>query len=93
MAETERELQRDIDLLVETQRKGLAMMTVGWILIGMDFLLALYVLIGVRSGSYMWLWWVLIEGTLGFGLIFAGSHLRSKSGPELRHEEQEKRAA
>ncbi len=93
MAESARELQKDIDLLVETQRKGLAMVTVGWILIGMDFLLALFVLIGIRDGSYMWVWWVLIEGALGLGLIFAGTHLRSKSGPELRHEEQEKRAA
>jgi hypothetical protein len=42
----------------------------------MDFVLLIFVYVGLRSGSYMWLWWVLGEGILGLVLIEIGMRKR-----------------
>jgi len=62
--------------MVERQRSGMVLITVGKVLLWMDFLLLAFVYVGLRSGSRMWLWWVLIEGVLGLILIEIGSHKR-----------------
>lgn len=62
--------------IVEKQRQGLVLMTVGKVLLWMDFLLLAFVYVGLRSGSHMWLWWVLGEGILGLVLLEIGSRKR-----------------
>jgi hypothetical protein len=62
--------------IVEEQRKGLVLMTVGRVLLWMDFLLLAFVYVGLRSGSRLWLWWVLGEGLLGLVLLEIGAHKR-----------------
>ena len=51
-------------------------MTVGKVLLWTDFLLLMFVYVGLRSGSHMWLWWVIIEGVLGLILLEIGIHKR-----------------
>jgi hypothetical protein len=53
--------------------------TVGKVLLWMDALLLIFVYVGLRSGSEMWLWWVAIEGVLGFVLLAVGIYIRSYS--------------
>ena len=60
----------------ERKRSGMALITVGKVLLWMDFLLLAFVYVGLRSGSRMWLWWVLLEGVLGLVLIEIGGRKR-----------------
>jgi len=62
--------------IVQEQRKGLVLMTVGRVLLWMDFILLAFVYVGLRSGSRMWLWWVLGEGLLGMIFLEIGAHKR-----------------
>ena len=62
--------------IVESQRQGLVLITVGEVLLWMDLLLLIFVYVGIRNGSYMWTWWVLGEALLGVLLIVIGSRKR-----------------
>ena len=62
--------------IVERKRSGMALITVGKVLLWMDFLLLAFVFVGLRSGSQMWMWWVIGEGILGLLLIEIGMHRR-----------------
>ena len=62
--------------MMEQKRSGMALMTVGKVLLWMDFLLLAFVFVGLRSGSQMWMWWVIGEGILGLLLIEVGMHRR-----------------
>jgi hypothetical protein len=64
--------------IVEEQRQGLVLMTVGRVLLWVDFLLLAFVYVGLRSGSRLWLWWVLGEGLLGLVLLEIGAHKRGR---------------
>ena len=76
MATSESERLRATDEAVHEQRLGSVLITVGWVLIAVDCILAVWIFVGLRGGSDMWLWWVIVEGILGFGLIFFGRHKR-----------------
>ena len=62
--------------MMERKRSGMALITVGKVLLWMDFLLLIFVFVGLRSGSQMWMWWVIGEGILGLLLIEIGMHRR-----------------
>ena len=59
-------------------RVGAAMITAGKVLLWMDLLLLIFVYVGIKSGSHMWMWWVLGEGLLGVVLIAFGSRKRAE---------------
>ncbi|MCU1298977.1 MAG: hypothetical protein JWO91_3255 [Acidobacteriaceae bacterium] len=60
----------------ERKRVGTVLMTVGKVLLWTDFLLLMFVYVGLKSGSHLWLWWVIIEGVLGLILLEIGIHKR-----------------
>lgn len=62
--------------MIDGQRQGLVIMTIGKVLLWFDFILLAFVYDGVRSGSYMWTWWVLGQALLGFSLLAVGAHKR-----------------
>jgi hypothetical protein len=55
---------------------GNTLVTVGKVLLWMDFLLLAFVYVGIRSGSDFWMWWVILEGVLGLVLLEVGSRKR-----------------
>ena len=73
---TQEERLRATDEAVHEQRLGSVLIVVGWVLLAMDCILAVWIWVGLRSGSDMWLWWVIIEGILGLGFIAVGRHKR-----------------
>jgi len=79
MAISDSERLRATDEAVHEQRLGSVLITVGWVLIAMDCILSVWIWVGLRSGSDFWLWWVIIEGVLGVGIIFWGRHKRAKA--------------
>ncbi len=58
------------------ERVGSVMMTVGKVLLWFAFILCSFVYVGLRSGSHMWMWWVLGQGGLGLILLAVGAHKR-----------------
>jgi hypothetical protein len=60
----------------DEKRVGSVLMTLGKVLLWTDFLLLMFVYVGWKSGSHMWLWWVLGEGILGLSLLEIGRHKR-----------------
>jgi len=62
--------------MVEGQRQGLVMMTIGKVLLGFDVILLSFVYDGLRSGSYMWVWWVGGQGLLALLLMAIGAQKR-----------------
>jgi len=59
-------------------RTGNALMTVGKVLLWMDFLLLAFVYVGLRAGSDFWMWWVIGEGIIGLLLLEIGAHKRGR---------------
>jgi hypothetical protein len=62
--------------MVESQRKGLFLMTLGKVLLGFDGILLAFVYDGFRSGSIMWAVWVSCQGLLGLTLLAVGASKR-----------------
>ncbi|MGH9566389.1 MAG: hypothetical protein ACRD4I_10420 [Candidatus Angelobacter sp.] len=62
--------------MVDSQRKGLLIMTLGKVLLGFDGILLAFVYVGIRSGSFMYTWWVAGQGLLGLILLAIGSSKR-----------------
>jgi hypothetical protein len=66
----------DEQSMMEGQRQGLLMMTIGKVLLGFDVILLAFVYDGLRSGSYMWVWWVGGQGLLALVLMAIGAQKR-----------------
>jgi hypothetical protein len=71
-------------------RRGAVLMVVGRVLLWMDVLLAMFVYVGIRSGSHFWTWWVLGEAFLGLALIVVGRRMRAQG---IVKDETHRRAA
>ena len=74
-------------------RRARVAMTVGKVLLWMDLLLLCFVYVGLRSGSKMWLLWVLAEGVLGLVLVLAGAYQRRRAQEQLDSMSPQQRAA
>lgn len=55
---------------------GLVLRSLGWLLLVFDMIPAVFVLVGLRDGSCMWLWWAAIEGGAGMMLVIAGNYFK-----------------
>jgi hypothetical protein len=68
---------------LELERHGEAIITVGKALLGMELILVCFVDISVRTGSRLFIWWVIAEGLLGLLLVIIGVHRKSKAHSKL----------
>jgi hypothetical protein len=64
------------DAAMQAQRTGSVMRLLGWILIAFDCLIAAWIWVGLRSGSDLWLYWVIIQGVVALVLIWLGTRRR-----------------
>jgi len=55
---------------------GNTLVTVGKLLLWCDFLLLMFVHVGLRAGSDFWMWWVILEGVAGLVLLEVGLRRR-----------------
>lgn len=70
-----------LDNTVENRRLGSIMLTLGWILLWVDVVLAaMFFFISVRNGSLFWPIWLTVQGLLGVVLVFAGTRYRRTIG-------------
>ncbi len=69
-----------IDNTVENRRLGSFLLTVGWILLWMDAILAMFLFVSLRNGSWFWPIWLGIECVLGVVLLIMGTRYRRAVG-------------
>lgn len=62
---------------LEIERHGEVNITVAKALLGMELILICFVDVSLRTGSRLFVWWVIAEGLLG--LLLLGIGLRQKS--------------
>ena len=74
---------------MELEEHGEAFITVGKALIGMDMILVCFVEISVRTGSRLFIWWVILEGLLGLICVIIGVTHKSKAHEQLSSVEPE----
>jgi pheromone shutdown protein TraB len=79
---TDQRIERETAAL-ELQRHGEVNLTVSKALLGMDLILVCFVEVGLRTGSRLFLWWVIAEGILGLVLMGIGLHQKSKAQRRL----------
>jgi hypothetical protein len=75
-------IQREAAAL-EVESRGQTIITVGETLLGFDLILICFVEIGLRTGSRLFLWWVIVEGVLGLVLMAIGMRQRANAREEL----------
>ena len=62
---------------------SLVMRTVGWLLLIFDIIPAVFVWVGLRTGSEMWLWWTVAEGMLGGLLVVGGQYFKEYAAAQV----------
>ena len=60
------------------EAKGSVLMTVGKLLLWTDLIFMSFIYAGVKGGSYLYVYWTVIQGLLGLILLTVG---RVKRGP------------
>lgn len=88
--------QRQMDAMTYDLRWASILQTVGWVLLVFDSIIVTFVWTGFRAGTYFWLYWLIIEGAIGFGLVMVGAYLKSIAGRHISRlglEREENRAA
>lgn len=63
----------------ETSRLGSVLVVVGWVVLAATALVGFFVFQDAREGNWFWPVWTAVQGTLGLGLIVAGSRYRRKA--------------
>jgi protein-S-isoprenylcysteine O-methyltransferase Ste14 len=69
----------------ELEHRALTLQAIGWLLLAFDGIVAVFVFVGIRTGSWLWLYWTVIEGVLGIGLIAAGLRLEQIGSVAMGH--------
>ena len=64
----------------ELEQSALTLRTIGWLLLVFDMMIvALFIFVGFRVGNDLWLFWTVIQGTAGMGLVAAGMARESRA--------------
>ena len=69
----------------ELEYRAQALLSLGWLLLIFDAIVAVFIFVGIRDGSWLWLYWTLIEGAYGLGLVAAGTRTEQLAVDALGH--------
>lgn len=69
----------------ELEYRAQALQSVGWLLLAVDAMVVVFVFVGIRDGSWLWLYWTLIEGMFGIGFVAAGMRAEQLAVAALGH--------
>ena len=58
------------DRTAKYQRAALVLRTIGWLSIVSGLIIAMWIWMGLKAGSQLWLWWSVAQ--IGFGAILLG---------------------
>lgn len=76
-------VQRQMDEMIGALHRASALLTIGYLLLFFDVVVACFVWAGLRVGSDFWLYWTVIQGVIGIALVGAALHTRSRMGKHL----------
>lgn len=72
---------------------ALCFRTLGWMLVGIDWLIVVFIPVGLTDGSTLWAWWFAIEALAGLSLVVIGNAIgEPEQLPHAAHEPQQHRA-
>ncbi len=69
----------------EQECRALTLRAIGWLLLVFDGIVAVFVFVGIRSGSWLWLYWTALEGLAGVAFIFAGLRIEQNASAAAGH--------
>jgi hypothetical protein len=69
----------------ELEHRALTLQSIGWLLLIVDAIVAVFIFSGIRTGSWLWVYWTLIEGVCGLGFIVAGLRQEELAVEALAH--------
>lgn len=69
----------------ELEYRAQAWQSVGWLLLVFDAIVAVFIFVGIRNGSWLWLYWTLMEGVVGIGFVGAGLYTEQLAVDALAH--------
>lgn len=64
---------------LDAESHGETIITVGKVLLWFNLILICFVVVGLRLGSHLFLWWVIAEGVLGVVLVAFGMRWKSEA--------------
>jgi hypothetical protein len=83
MAREQKHVAAGVD---ELELRGLTLRTIGGILLIFDVtIIAMFVFVGFRTGSYLWFYWTVIQGALGAGLVVIGRRRDDEASAVMGH--------
>ena len=68
MQQQHREVSNDSD----REELALSFRILGWLLLALDWIIVVFVPIGLKEGSTLWAWWFGVQGFIGVSLVVAG---------------------
>lgn len=75
--------QRAMDAALETENEGSILQVLGWILLGFDSIPVVWVLVGWRTGSWLWFWITFGLVCLGAASLAAGGRMTQRAASDL----------
>ncbi len=72
-----------MDKVDELGRRALVLRTLGWMLLVFDGIVAVWIWMGLKSGSALWLWWTVLEGIAGVLLLGMASYYKTRGNRTL----------
>lgn len=61
--------QQWIDAGIRKEEDAEVVRVLGWLLLLFDAIPAVFIWVGLRTGSWLWLWWSVVEAAAGFGIL------------------------
>ncbi len=77
------EIPTVMDEVEELERIALTLRTLGWMLLVFDGIVAVWIWMGLKSGSALWLWWTGLEGIAGVLLLGMASYYQMRASRTL----------
>jgi hypothetical protein len=84
--------QREMDALQQSSDRGLTFEVIGWMLLLFNIIPLTFLWVGLRSGSFFWTYWSVIEGAIGIVLVLIGRRYKAKAGSYVSRLDVEKAA-
>lgn len=72
-----------MDQVDELGRRALVLRTLGWMLLAFGGIVAVWIWMGLKSGSALWLWWTILEGIAGVLLLGMASYYEMRASRTL----------
>lgn len=89
--ESAAETRKLLDRLLSEQQRWWGLEVTGWTVLCFSAIPAVFIFVGLRSGSWFWLWATAVLGVIGMALTGVSTRKRSQAEAEFRRIGQQQR--